>query len=574
MSKRPRRGTDGLTRRDALAAGLGGLVAGVGGLAGCLEARAAPAFVRRRAPNVLFIVTDQERAPDRLPNDTHTPARDRLAERAVTFERAHVVSALCSTSRGTLYTGAHGQHTGLFENTPLPWARGLSADVPTLGTHFRDAGYRTGYFGKWHLTHLDHTRPHPASELAALFARYGFDFSDQRWEGDGAQAGHHLDPHTATTAARFVHEGAASRTPWLAAVNFVNPHDVMLYMTGDEQRDSRTAQLPDRILPAPDDPRYAKRRALSLPDTFGPLEALEAPAAVRRQARNDEILLGTIDRDRPELWLDFANYYANCVEDVDRHIGTVLDALDESGQREETIVVLVSDHGEMLGDHGMRGKGCHVYDEANRVPLQIAHPDVAGGDRCAAITSHVDLLPTLLALAGITPREPRPRAGIDFSELLAHPGRTGPRDTSGALLQWSSLLAIDPEVSRTMLRLAATPDPFEKLSIALRERLLMDLERRGFMRGMVTERYKFARYFAPSDHHRPRDAETLRARNDLELYDLRDDPSETHNLARNFDAHSGTIMELAARLDALVEREVGVDDGGHMPGPALLWSDA
>jgi arylsulfatase len=99
-------------------------------------------------------------------------------------------------------------------------------------------------------------------------------------------------------------------------------------------------------------------------------------------------------------------------------------------------------------------------------------------------------------------------------------------------------------------------------------------QRRGQMRCVNDGRYKFARYFKATDHHRPRDWATLNARNDLALYDLQADPGETNYMAADRAAVKDTPLAMNAKLDRLIEREIGVDDGSSLPGPGLLWRRA
>ena len=110
------------------------------------------------------------------------------------------------------------------------------------------------------------------------------------------------------------------------------------------------------------------------------------------------VSFGRVEGDDP--WLEGMNFYLNCIRDVDRSIGTVLDALEASGEAAHTIVVFTADHGDLVGSHGLRQKGNLVYDENFHVPLIISHPDVAGGSTTDALASAVDLAPTLLAFAG------------------------------------------------------------------------------------------------------------------------------------------------------------------------------
>src|SRR5690606_21340951 len=100
----------------------------------------------------------------------------------------------------------------------------------------------------------------------------------------------------------------------------------------------------------------------------------------------------------------------------------------------------------------------------------------------------------------------------------------------------------------------------------------IDFNRRSFLRGLYDGRYRFGRYFRPDQHHRPRDWETLVAHNDLELYYMEADPSALDNLAQRPERHRELILSLNGRLDALIEREAGADDGSYMPGDPDLWA--
>ena len=95
---------------------------------------------------------------------------------------------------------------------------------------------------------------------------------------------------------------------------------------------------------------------------------------------------------------------------------------------------------------------------------------------------------------------------------------------------------------------------------------------RGLIRGVFDGRYKFGRYFRVTEHHEPRDWDTLVAHNDLELYDTADDPDEIVNLAATPDAHKARILELNAKVNALIDAEVGADDGAMYPGPSAAYN--
>lgn len=101
--------------------------------------------------------------------------------------------------------------------------------------------------------------------------------------------------------------------------------------------------------------------------------------------------------------------------------------------------------------------------------------------------------------------------------------------------------------------------------------LTPDFSARSFMRGVVTDDYKFARYFSPREHHVPRPLEELKARNDLEVFDLKQDPGETRNLAASGAISDEVLEDLNTKLNALTDAEVGPDDGRDMPGPGFYW---
>ena len=100
----------------------------------------------------------------------------------------------------------------------------------------------------------------------------------------------------------------------------------------------------------------------------------------------------------------------------------------------------------------------------------------------------------------------------------------------------------------------------------------IQFDTRTMGRGIITKKYKYSRWFAPGDHHMPERWTTLVGRNDLELYDIENDPLELNNLAFNPETKRDLIMDLNARLNKLIEKEVGEDFGSHLPGAAKTWT--
>ena len=147
-------------RRTLLAAGLvGAASAGLWAAFGPPKPR--PRFDLRADAktklNVLLILSDQERDWILTPAgfiEKHCPARQWLIERGTRFTNAVTPTQFCSMARGVVYSGAHSQTNGVWENVPIPYATGMRRDIPTLGSLFADAGYVTGYAGKWHLSKI------------------------------------------------------------------------------------------------------------------------------------------------------------------------------------------------------------------------------------------------------------------------------------------------------------------------------------------------------------------------------------------------------------------------------------
>jgi arylsulfatase len=129
----------------------------------------------------------------------------------------------------------------------------------------------------------------------------------------------------------------------------------------------------------------------------------------------------------------------------------------------------------------------------------------------------------------------------------------------------------DPDYARLAINAGGGP-MLAMLRVALRHgRLGPSRQYPALFRGVHDGRYKFARYFKPAEHHIPRDWETLLRHNELELYDTQADPDELVNLAREPEKHRVLITALNERTNALIGREVGIDDGASLPGPRLLY---
>ncbi len=576
----------GVTRREFLrAAGAGVAAMGLAGEAAASApgagATGAPVPAAAKPPggwNILFILTDQERffRPGELPAGYSLPAHERLMQRGTTFTRHTINSCVCTPSRSVLYTGQHIQHTKMFDNTNFPWIQSLSTDVRTIGDMLRDAGYYTAYKGKWHLTKEFETvnkLGSPTKIFTEEMEAYGF--SDYVGIGDiiaHTQGGYLHDGITTAMAGSWLRgkgrELAAAGKPWFLAVNLVNPHDVMFYDTDAPGTPVQSTRGLTHVARDPLDPLYATQWEFALPPSHDqPLDAPGRPAAHRDFLLSHDALVGAIPNEAAR-WRRRHNYYLNCLRDADRNMASVLAELDAAGLTDKTIIVFTADHGDMDGAHQLHAKGAVAYREQNNVPLIVSHPAFPGGGRCGALTSHVDIAPTLVAMTGVAPER---RAAItqglpgrDFSGLLADPGAAGTNAVRDAVLfNYNMFAYLDGDyLLKAVAYIQQGGDP-KKLKDA---GMVPDLRKRGAVRSVYDGRYVFSRYFAPKEHNRPTTLEQLYRVNDVELFDTQTDPNEMTNLAMRKGAHRDLVLAMNERLNALIDAEVGEDRGQMLPG--------
>lgn len=395
-------------------------------------------------PNVLVIMTDEERYPPPYEDDAmaryrreQLGARQSLRDNGLEFHRHYAGATACLPSRTTLFTGQYpslhgGTNTdGMAKRSNDPAMSWLDPNsVPTLGDWFRAGGYETHYRGKWHISHADLLIPGTHEGLmacddegnpipAAVAAYKGADRLDpygfSGWVG--------REPHGAAKAdcgavrdGVFAEQvvdlfadlaGARRAGPWLAVASFVNPHDIAFNgwawenLLGFGPVDDDT--LPD--IPA----------APSQADSFTGRPACQEAFAAAWQAM-------LYEQPADEA---YRRLYYHLHKLVDAAIGRILGALEESGMADDTVVVFTSDHGDLVGAHGgLMQKWHNAYDEAIRVPLVVRGPGVAatpGGVQMP--TSHVDLVPTLLGLAGIDVERAASLVAVEHDEAQPLPGR-------------------------------------------------------------------------------------------------------------------------------------------------------
>ena len=493
-------------------------------------------------PNVLLLITDQQRAPRHWPDepgwlDALMPADAELRRTGLTFTEATCNTCMCTPSRATLLTGlmpaAHGCTLTLtaggaeprLANVPgvLRRAAGqrgggvdpvrgvrnlartltgigaghgpepeLRPETPNLAHRLRALGYEVGLRGKWHLT-----RPLAGRWAEGDAVRLEQEFGFAGWVPPDAGEDilpEHFGGGTANWDEQFTDQAvaflASPPEPFALVVSLVNPHDVLAYPSSYERGGYRRADWADLDVP--------------LPPTFAE-DLRHKPMAHRLQGLGQGLFIGALDGERAAR--DYLSFYAHLHRVVDRHIGRIVAALGDPGDpaslRSRTVVARVSDHGEMgLAHGGMRQKMFNAYEETLRVPLTFSNPVLFPQPvASAAPASLIDVLPTLLALAGGGDPE---LPGADLSPIL--------RGEAASVQEFVRFTYDDHQAGTA--RADVVPPP-------------------NRVRAVREPGWKYATYVDPQGRAAP----------EHELYDLGADPDETDNLV---DVRTGAARTAAA----------------------------
>ena len=336
-----------------------------------------------KRPNVLILMTDQQFADGMScvmgKTYLHTPNMDSLAANGMRFTRAYAPNPLCMPMRTSMITGLYPHQTGVQSNGAQKWK---SSPSPFLGKLFKDAGYETAYFGKWHI---------PLNMKKKSI--HGFDtFLEKEAR---------LDPKH---AAKFL---AKKHTkPFLMVASFLGPHEICEW--------ARKQEIPGHQLPGPPplDKRPPMRENYAIPKNETDIIAY----ARKSMQANSKFPVGNYTEAdwRRHIW-----GYLRLIERVDGYIGTVLKALRKAGLERNTLVLFLSDHGDCHGAHHWNQKTV-FYDESARVPFILSWMGVTPkGTSDSLINTGVDVIPTLCNFAGINP----PKALLGMSLKSAAMGK-------------------------------------------------------------------------------------------------------------------------------------------------------
>ena len=488
---RPMTQPSGATRRDAIRSLAGG----------------AAAFLTRCGsdaprPNILLVMTDDQQH-GQMSCAGHslldTPNMDRLAVEGARFSNAYCTNSLCAPSRASVLTGCYSHIHGIRGNSEKADAvENLDPDLPTFPQLFREAGYRTGLVGKWHL------RQQPQ----------GFD----EWKILPGQ-GVYFDPDFLIGGKPSKESGYATDITTDFALDFLRRTGSQPFCLLYQHK------APHRpFTPAPRHARMFEEVDWPKPPSYHDDYATRRVAAEAEDMRFEVSLAGDYpdlprglspERQREWIFQRFVKDHHRAVYGVDENLGLVLDYLDSTGLAEDTLVLYTTDNGYFLGEHGWYDKR-FMYEPALRIPLLIRYPRLVGAglvpDRPAL---NVDIAPTLLDFAGI----PMPE-GMQGRSLRPLLDGDPPEDWREAVLYsyYENSWAF-----REMAREQMTDPSFQ----------FWTPHRVGPHRGVRTDRYKLIEYYGEEDY--------------WELFDLQEDPDELRNLYGE-PGHGQLIEELRAEL--------------------------
>ena len=465
-----------LSRRRLLqAAGAAGIGAGLAAAAstGSAQAASMPRFQPRgrlrRRPNFLIVMMDEQRYAPFYENEATAQWRDEnlLAQKFIRqngfeFTHHHVMSVACQPSRASVYTGQYPSLHGIAQTSgagksaiedDLYWLDPTT--VPTLGWWFRTAGYDTYWKGKWHISDADLYQPgsyNPLPSYTDSGARdpylediyleserlesYGFTGfigpephgSNPLNSGSSGPLGRGRDEVYADLNIEQLQQLRRNDKPWLLVASFVNPHDITLWgnytLAGDLSGSQGSFYLAEQLVGSnvPRDMftddyfRSASEDLSTKPDAQASFVA-RYPDGFQPLMNNEQ----------------YHRFYYQLQKNVDEQIQRVIDTLTaDLRQYRDTIVVYLSDHGEMLGAHGgMFQKWHSAYDEMLRVPFIFHNPRLFPEAQSSdVLTSHADLLPTMLGLAGLDEKVLAKQLSRSHTQVRRLVGR----DLSGILL--------------------------------------------------------------------------------------------------------------------------------------------
>ncbi|WLR58952.1 sulfatase-like hydrolase/transferase [Guptibacillus hwajinpoensis] len=455
-------------------------------------------FTKRcKKPNFLILMVDEQRYPTIYENEDikkwskeNLLVQELLRENGFEFKNHYAGSTACSPSRTTLYTGQYPSLHGVTQTsgaakTPFdPDMFWLDPNtVPTMGDYLRKAGYRTYWKGKWHASEVDIIIPGTNNALpsytstgvpdkenvqeyleASRLNEFGFNGwigpephgANPRNSGSSAAIGiSGRDVVYADEVVDLIHcleqEEKEETPPWMIMSSFINPHDIALFGVIAEQLPLYNFEI-DPSVPF-------------IPKAPTSLESLHTKPRAQSSYRDvyPKALQPLIDTPF------YRKLYYSLQKQADNEMMKVFQALKKSIFYEDTIVLFLSDHGDLLGAHGeLYQKWYNMYEESIHVPLIIHSPSLfSGKESTTMLTSHVDVLPTMLGLAGIDEEEVQEMLSLDHTEVHPLVGRDLSPLLSGRKRFYRAneplYFMTDDDVTRGANQVTVTGEPYESV---------------------------------------------------------------------------------------------------------------
>lgn len=452
------------------------VLAAMAGLSACGGEERSPADTR---PNIVFILLDDVRADDLYDHPfVDLPNIERLAAEGARFDSYFTVAPLCSPSRAVFLTGQYAHNNGILDNGERAAESHAIRTFPAL---LNEAGYQSGFVGKWHMGHEDDS-PRPGFDRWVSFVGQGVYFDpDMNLDGVPAKESGYMTDILTRYATDFI-RGTDRERPFVVFVAHKAVHPEVL--------PGRVRSFP----PAPGDESLYEGRALP------------RSASWRRPLDGKEALARTTDYDDPRSPPggtpdDVILGRLRMLSAVDRGVGEIMRALDEIGEAGNTVVVLTSDQGFFYGEFGLAQERRLAYEPSIRIPLIVRYPPLAPpGSIVTAMATNLDMAPTLLELGNVLP--PPDTDGLSLVPLMG-----------GSLVgDWRDSFAIEYHTDEVFPRIANM----------------------GY-RALRTERYKYIRYeeLAGMDElydliEDPHELTNIRAGADADLVAALDDQLDRH----------------------------------------------
>lgn len=485
-------------------------------------------------PNIIVILTDQERAARHWPEgwaEKNLPAMTRLKKNGLSFERAYTAACECSPSRAAIMTSEYSPENKVAHTPPLPNLPTFQ-ELMNIGSLLKDkAGYDVVWKGKWHLSFADNGddkwSEKDIAHLQKEYAVYEWNPPDagnaiQRRQptpegvilnglstlggGYANNDGRYVkgltkhDPKQTRGFGESVlgyletikHTPKEQRKPFCLFISLVNPHDVWVYPDSWEESGYKKDDF--------------AQMGIALPSNYK--DNLMTKPSVQFKARDAYNAIAPLKTSQEEI--EYVNFYAYLNTLADKHVETILKALDDANLTDSTIIIRTSDHGELGLSHGMREKAYTAYEEMIHVPFVVSNPKMySSAQTTNAFYCHLDLMPTLAELTGI----PSPNSygkGVSIVPVLINP-----KDA----VQDSILFAYD--------------DIF----------FLPEDVPGGHIRAIRDGNWKYAVYYSNDGTHY-----------EYEMYNLKNDPDELTNLLHG--SVSPEVASQAARLHTKLKEKI------------------